>query len=453
MSSLKTRPGNRGRPEESRRERRGVAVCLSPRPPGTDHLHDRSAVEWLRQQQALIEEARRRARRRRQRYGALALLGATVAVVVGFVRVGGVDPSHGSSPLASFGQGAATATNGEIAFADDRGRLQVVDPDVSGLKVIAHCRGSARGLPLQRSSPPGCWLVEPAWSPNGTQIAFVRGDSSFPFGRSTFSLYLRDSDGSVRRLTRCGSCGRQYGGRLSWSPDGSWIAFSRESGARGASSLWAVNTASGKLRRLTDCQSCADVSPDWAPGGQLIVFTRLARQDSSLYTVRADGSHLTKVTNSAANPEWSPGSEAAANPQWSPDGRKIAFNGSDRISIVDADGSDQKLLVDGTTGSGPGVPSWSPDGTKLAFFNTPGGPGAFTAEIWTTTADGSKKQRLYHSRCCVGSWTGPIWSPDGQKIAFAADSAGGTFVVAADGTGLRRLSTASANGLTWQRRP
>jgi Tol biopolymer transport system component len=89
----------------------------------------------------------------------------------------------------------------------------------------------------------------------------------------------------------------------------------------------------------------------------------------------------------------------------------------------------------------------------LAFFFTPGGPGQFTAEVWTITTDGSEKQRLYHSACCVGSWAPPIWSPDGKKIAFAADSADGTFVVAADGTGLRRLSTASANGLTWQRLP
>jgi Tol biopolymer transport system component len=106
MSSAKTRPSSRARPEVSRRERRGVTVRAPSRPPGDGNLCDRSAVDWLREQEALIEEARRRARRRRQRYGTLALLGATAAVVVGFVRVGGVDPRDVSGIPAPFGQGA-----------------------------------------------------------------------------------------------------------------------------------------------------------------------------------------------------------------------------------------------------------------------------------------------------------------------------------------------------------
>ena len=67
--------------------------------------------------------------------------------------------------------------------------------------------------------------------------------------------------------------------------------------------------------------------------------------------------------------------------------------------------------------------------------------------------NGSAKQRLYRSGCCVGDWAGPIWSPDGRMIAFSADSAGGTFVINADGSGLRRLSPTTSSGLSWQRRP
>jgi Tol biopolymer transport system component len=333
-----------------------------------------------------------------------------------------------------WGAGASATRNGKIAFADDQGALQVVAPDGSGAEVIADC-------PLP---PDGCVLPELAWSPDGRQIAFVRADPvrADPGLLETASLYLADSDGSVRRLAGCGSCAVQFGGHVSWSPDSSWIAFSR-SGAHWAMSLWAVDTTGGKLRRLTDCRPnvCADMSPAWSPNGQSLVFSRIAGSGSALYTMRGDGSHMTKITNSAF----------AAGPQWSPDGREIAFDGDDQIYIVDADGSDQKLLFDGMVGSGPGVPSWSPDGTKLAFFNTPGESGNFTAEVWTMARDGSVKQRLFRSACCVMNWAAPVWSPDGKKIAFAATSADGTFVVASDGSGLRRLSTASASGLTWQR--
>jgi len=94
-------------------------------------------LDW---QQALIEEARRQARRRRQRYAALTLLGVTLAVVVGLTRVSGLGPGDVSSALTPSGQGSAIATNGNIAFADDLGRLQLVAPDASEARVIADCR-------------------------------------------------------------------------------------------------------------------------------------------------------------------------------------------------------------------------------------------------------------------------------------------------------------------------
>jgi Dipeptidyl peptidase IV (DPP IV) N-terminal region/WD40-like Beta Propeller Repeat len=430
MSSLKTGPSKRSGRDRSRRS--GV-TRVPRRPPGLgEHASD---FDW---QQALIEEARLRARKRRQRYAALVLGGLAVAVLVGFT--GGSGRSHPrdlSAASAPLGTGTAMAGNGKVAFADDLGRLQVAAPDGSEAQVIEHCEAPGDG---------GCGLVQPAWSPDGKQIAFVRGSGSIFAGdqgmRLELSLYLRDSDGKVRRLAGCGSCGRQFGGRLSWSPDSSSIAFSRE-GERWTQSLWAVDTASGKLRRLTDCQACADVTPAWAPSGHLIAFNRLARarEASGLYTVRADGSELTKITDSVT----------ASNPQWSPDGRQIAYDDNNDIFIANAGGSEQRRLVDGVPGNGPGIPSWSPDGSKLAYFFTPGSPGSFTAEVWAVNTDGLQKRRLYHSACCVGSWAPPIWSPDGRKIAFAADSAGGTFVVDSDGTNLRRLSTASANGITWQR--
>jgi Tol biopolymer transport system component len=335
--------------------------------------------------------------------------------------------------------GAATARhllvvgNGKIAF-EDNGRLLVLNPNGHGLRTIAGCAASR----------PGCAIFEAAWSPDGRRLAFVRGRVGGANERSDMFLSVVAADGrGARRLAFCGLCGEQYGGHLGWSPDAKRIAFSRDAGPAG-DSLWVVAAAGGSAHRLTDCRvGCADVQPAWSPHAHLLLFQHITNTPgtSGLYTVRPDGSSLTRITN-------------GQDPEWSPDGRLIAFDsGPDSIAVANADGSHVHLLLAGALGSGPGAPSWSPDGRKIVGFNTPGRPGHYRAELWTMNADGSAKKRLYHSGCCVGIYAPPIWSPDGRLIAFSANSAGGTFVINADESGLRRLSPITSRDLSWQRRP
>jgi Tol biopolymer transport system component len=329
--------------------------------------------------------------------------------------------------------GVATATyliarggNGKIAIGADG--LRLVDPNGPGLRTVAGCTASGSG----------CTVSQPEWSPGGTRVAFVRGFPGGPTTSGRMSVYVAASKGGgAHRLASCGGCGGQWGALLGWSPEGTRVAFSRDAGPRGRESLWVVAAAGGNPHRLTNCGPawCADVDPVWAPNGKLLVFQRIAPVGSnSLYTVRPDGSGLTKIA-------------AGADPQWSPDGTRIAFDGDGGIAVANTTGSDTHLLV---AGSGGGDPSWSPDGKKLVFFQTPGAPGDYVAEVWTINADGSDKTRLYSSSCCVTVWAAPIWSPDGRMIAFSADSAGGTFVINADGTGLRRISPDTPYSLSWQ---
>jgi Tol biopolymer transport system component len=267
--------------------------------------------------------------------------------------------------------------------------------------------------------------------------------------------------GDPRRLAACGFCGTP-----AWSPDGRWIALSGDIGGRQA--LWIVAAAGGKPHRLTHCTGCADGDPVWSPDGRLLVFERTALPDGTitrLYTVRPDGSHLTRIAE---------GIDEQTPPQWSPDGRRLTFQDDRGIEVENADGSDARLVFAGPP-SGPGDPAWSPDGRKLVILNTPiQPPGAtsFAVEVWTINADGTDPQRIYNSGLGADDFApAAIWSPDGRMIAFAVTTAdstsgtvvinGGTFVINADGTGLKLLTAntpttygdPSFSNLSWQPLP
>jgi Tol biopolymer transport system component len=217
-------------------------------------------------------------------------------------------------------------------------------------------------------------------------------------------------------------------------------------------SLFIVDVDRRSVRRLTRCgrASCGDYDPSWAPRGAAIVFVR----QGAIYSVRTNGSNLTRLTNLPGYP---------AHPVWSPDGSRIAFETSgvgedDKVYAMRADGSELTLLRSGPSGTGPSFPLWSPDGTEIVVLTTPGTPGDFFADVWVIKADGSEARRPYQGNCRISSWAAPIWSPDGRYIAFGVGCSDpdqlprGIFIMRADGTELVNLTT-YPEALAWQRKP
>jgi TolB protein len=84
-------------------------------------------------------------------------------------------------------------------------------------------------------------------------------------------------------------------------------------------------------------------------------------------------------------------------PSWSPDGKKIAFmtwrNGRTEIFTMNADGSDQKKLLNVERGDAVD-PRWSPDGSRIAFVHLPDGMNGRAAIVCTVNADGTALHRL-----------------------------------------------------------
>jgi TolB protein len=93
-----------------------------------------------------------------------------------------------------------------------------------------------------------------------------------------------------------------------WSPNGSEIAFVRH--YRGRSDIYVIRADGSGLRRLTNTNQAGQHSwPAWSPDGKRIVFVSVSRRKPAIYTMNADGSHPKRLTTGGidyAYPDWQP---------------------------------------------------------------------------------------------------------------------------------------------------
>src|SRR5215472_2536087 len=173
----------------------------------------------------------------------------------------------------------------------------------------------------------------------------------------------------------------------------------------------------------------------------------------NIWRVNFDGTGLMPLTKATAA-----GASSSA-PQWSPDGSKVVFtsqrkldgsdalnaNGTNNIWRVNADGTGLTPLTT-ATGAPSGNPQWSPDGSQVvfeSFRNIDGSDAWGSRNIWRVNADGTGLKPLTTTTA-----EGAHWSPDGSKIVFQSTANGTTNIwrLNADGTGLRPLTTATTAG-------
>jgi Tol biopolymer transport system component len=205
----------------------------------------------------------------------------------------------------------------------------------------------------------------------------------------------------------------------------------------------------GQTRLTTD--PYRDVHPAFSPNGRQLTFTSRRPADTSdeIYVMDAqdvdpldgNGDRLTKITG-----------DPPRNFQsvYSPDGSRMAFirnepEGDSELWVMDADGTDGRRLTDNTANEIR--PAFSPDGRTIAFTRrdpTNPDPGKRRDDIYVIGADGTGERRLTTHPAAD---TTANYAPDGGTIAFNSTrdrSSGELYTMALDGTSVRRLTTNDA---------
>jgi len=259
-----------------------------------------------------------------------------------------------------------------------------------------------------------------------------------------------------------------------WSPDGTQLAFSRFDRKANQSAIHVVNKDGSGLRKVINCNSTASYKISWSPvplgdGNYKIAFSDRARlpsgtlaPQSDIFIVNLDGSGLTQLTNTQDVKEW--------DVTWSPTADRIAVNaynyvinnglGNLPVYTVNYDaatGFTAKFLIDLMAVPGSPLkgdfsdPAWAKTEDKIAV-GAPLTPGAGYYKIWVIDLNDPANPVDLTPTPNTFSWR-PSWSPDDSRIVFLQNysrSAFGVWVINSDdGSGATQIAAPTNTFSYW----
>ena len=217
--------------------------------------------------------------------------------------------------------------------------------------------------------------VLPAWSPDGTQIAFQSKR-----GGGDWQIHVMKPDGSDKRMV---TDGKGLAKHPAWSPDGKSLAYVLSDGTSSASEIYIVPAAGGAATQITSNGS-VKLNPVWTNDARSIVFLQgTGDRNRAIAIVPAEGGEPHNITD--------PG--AIGGMQLSPTEPRLAFY---RV-LTETEGTDiYTVSLDGGT---PVVatpfnpddyfPAWSPDGKRLTWASSRPATGGQEYKVVVGNPDGT----------------------------------------------------------------
>ena len=310
------------------------------------------------------------------------------------------------------------------------GSLYTIRPDGTDLTLLSSSIGDGRELGGKKLA----FDTSLAVSPDGSRVAYATlresdwlGSLDIATVRIERGRRLLFFGGNRERLLLTKDLADEESARApAWSPDGTRVAFIKNLHAIHGYELHTMAADGSDVRAVAPGLWAALEPPAWSPDGSRLAFRAFndpyqaledgTKADSwALYVVGTDGSNLTRVAGPVAanyyRTEYAP-------PAWSPDGRRIAFVAGPRnagtVQVVNLERGTVRVLCGG---DGPLV--WSPDGAEVLFFSYSSSSPTPDRGVYAVTADGEPVIRSF-AVLNLNDNLGMAWSPDGARLVVSS---------------------------------
>jgi len=285
------------------------------------------------------------------------------------------------------------------------GRLALFRVAKDGIQLVASPADGSK-FDVVAEFPATTYRLYPRWSPDGRWFAFHQGDSI------RFDVFIVPAAGGTpRKVTHENNQISGFG----WLPDSTGIVYSS---SRGGSmpylptlSLWQVTLRDGRVRRITSGET-SYVSPDISRNGAMLVGRM--KLEADIWKFPTDGSpaenvrHGVRVTRQTGQ---------VLTPTAGPGDKEVAFlsdsGGHANLWVVNTEsGALRQITHERDPNVAMGVPVWSPDGEAIAFVSSRGNQG-LTFGVWLVDSDGSDLRNI------ANPGLGAAWSPDGRWVYYS----------------------------------